>query len=372
MSSSVGSPTHDESGLGHIRFNDDDSFTVVDSLGSPLHDNMSDDDSSSSSSSSSISSSSGSSSSSVSSSDSDGDKSTDNDATPSPKPPQEVDKQSTSPSVAATSDAKEEHNSNSSANDNYHSDLKLLSTIIESKATRPSQVPWRSLTHKGEDCHERFEELCDDYVADDDDLDLPLWELASVIALQLNKAAGVVGTNEETVSVVDASARTIASSMDAGGKEGTASLPPVNKGKRKLSQEEKQPASMTGETTAGGKKDRKICSVETCNNFAKKGGVCIRHGATQKRKTCSFEGCLKQEQRGGLCFKHGKLAFCSEVAVARERTYKTCSWEDCGKLAQKGGVCYSHGAKALKCSSEGCTNNAKRRGLCKRHGAYAP
>jgi hypothetical protein len=83
----------------------------------------------------------------------------------------------------------------------------------------------------------------------------------------INKAAGFVGTNEETVSAVDASVRTIASPMDAGGNVGTASLPPVNKGKRKLSQEEKQPASMTGETTA----------------------------AAQKPKTCSFEGCFKAD-----------------------------------------------------------------------------
>ena len=130
------------------------------------------------------------------------------------------------------------------------------------------------------------------------------------------------------------------------------------------------------------------CSVETCTNFAKKGGVCIRHGATQQRKRCSFEGCCKQAQQGGLCIRHGAQMFCSEViggatqegelctspekniAIKESSRYKKCSREDCDKLAQKGGVCYSHGATAMKCIGKGCTNNAKRLGLCKRHGAY--
>ena len=129
------------------------------------------------------------------------------------------------------------------------------------------------------------------------------------------------------------------------------------------------------------------CSVETCTNFARKGGVCIRHGATEQRKRCSYEGCCKQAQKGGFCVSHGAQMFCSEViggatqegelctspeknVPTRKREYTKCSREDCDKLAQKGGLCYSHGAAAAKCSYEGCKNNAKRRGLCKRHGAY--
>ncbi len=224
-----------------------------------------------------------------------------------------------------------------------------------------------------DDARERFEELCDNHVADENGyLDLPLWELAGVILSQLlknkNKASDKIGTIETTVSAV-------ASLMD------DASC--ANKGKkRKLSQEEEEQSDPSSTVVAATAKNRKRCTVETCHNFAKKGGVCITHGATQQRKRCTFEGCFKQEQRGGLCIRHGaQVSFCSEeemtavaavVATRRVRTYKTCSWEDCAKLAQKGGLCYSHGAKARKCSSEGCTNNAKRRGLCKRHGAYAP
>ena len=105
----------------------------------------------------------------------------------------------------------------------------------------------------------------------------------------------------------------------------------------------------------GGKaRKKKRCSEEGCTNEAKKGGVCIRHGA--KVKLCSSEGCTNNAQKGGVCIKHGAQV-------------KLCSSEGCTNNAKKGGVCIKHGAKSKLCSSEGCTNNAQKGGVCKRHGA---
>lgn len=59
-------------------------------------------------------------------------------------------------------------------------DLKFLDAIIESRPTRPSEVSWQSLTQGGEAPRERWDDLIDTY-APDDDLDLPLWKLATVV-----------------------------------------------------------------------------------------------------------------------------------------------------------------------------------------------
>jgi len=36
------------------------------------------------------------------------------------------------------------------------------------------------------------------------------------------------------------------------------------------------------------------------HNRAKKGGVCVKHGAIQKRKQCSIEGCTNQANGRGM------------------------------------------------------------------------
>jgi hypothetical protein len=87
--------------------------------------------------------------------------------------------------------------------------------------------------------------------------------------------------------------------------------------------------------------------------------VCIKHGATWTKKRCSSEGCTNIAKKGGVCMKHGAK-------------FKRCSSDGCRNIAQKGGVCKRHGAKVerKRCSSEGCSNYSKRGGVCKRHGAY--
>jgi len=100
------------------------------------------------------------------------------------------------------------------------------------------------------------------------------------------------------------------------------------------------------------------CSHEGCTSHAKKGGVCVKHGAKITRKNCSREGCTKLAARGGVCIRHGA-------------TVPKCSHEGCTNHAKKGGVCVRHGANVSRkfCSHEGCTNRAKKGGVCARHGA---
>ena len=84
---------------------------------------------------------------------------------------------------------------------------------------------------------------------------------------------------------------------------------------------------------AGRKRRKKYeCSSHGCSNYAVKGGVCIRHGASQKR--CSSEGCTNQARKGGVCIRHG----------AKIKAPKRCSSEGCTNQALKGGVCCRHGA----------------------------
>jgi hypothetical protein len=80
--------------------------------------------------------------------------------------------------------------------------------------------------------------------------------------------------------------------------------------------------SMTKETK------RKRCSHEGCTNFAKKGGVCVTHGAMVKQ--CSREGCTNKAVKGGVCITHGA-----------EVTCKCCTHEGCTNKARKGGVCFT-------------------------------
>ena len=63
-------------------------------------------------------------------------------------------------------------------------DFQLLSSIAKARASRPSEVSWHSLTNICKDPRDRFDDLCDEY-AKDEDLDLPLCELANVVAVQL-------------------------------------------------------------------------------------------------------------------------------------------------------------------------------------------
>ena len=86
---------------------------------------------------------------------------------------------------------------------------------------------------------------------------------------------------------------------------------------------------------------RKLCSSEGCTNMVV-GGVCIRHVAkvTRKHKLCSREECTNQARKGGVCIRHGAQK-------------KRCSREECTNYAKKGGVCMRHGANPwdLGCST---------------------
>jgi len=65
-------------------------------------------------------------------------------------------------------------------------DIQLVDSIIESRATRPSEVSWHAI--RGDSPRERWEALIDEH-APDDDLDLPLWKLAKVVRASMAKNA---------------------------------------------------------------------------------------------------------------------------------------------------------------------------------------
>ena len=56
--------------------------------------------------------------------------------------------------------------------------MRLLDSIIDSRATRPSEVSWHALG--GDAPRDELDQLIDKY-APDDDMDLPLWKLAQVL-----------------------------------------------------------------------------------------------------------------------------------------------------------------------------------------------
>jgi len=52
----------------------------------------------------------------------------------------------------------------------------------------------------------------------------------------------------------------------------------------------------------GARVEVKLCSVGNCTNYAKRGGLCIKHGAQLKR--CSVDGCNNHIVSGGVCFRN--------------------------------------------------------------------
>jgi hypothetical protein len=130
-------------------------------------------------------------------------------------------------------------------------------------------------------------------------------------------------------------------------------------GKRRSAAERTQKFSKDNQK-AGRKADwrnyAKICAANGCTNLTKKGGVCVKHGATYTQKKCSSRGCANLARNGGVCIKHG--------AKRKRRNSEACT-----NLAKKGGVCIKHSAKVKRCSREGCTNQCQKRGVCVKHGA---
>ncbi|KAK1744079.1 hypothetical protein QTG54_005676 [Skeletonema marinoi] len=83
----------------------------------------------------------------------------------------------------------------------------------------------------------------------------------------------------------------------------------------------------------------------------------VEHGATWTKKKCSSEGCSNFAKNGGVCLKHG----------AQKRL---CRMEGCMNGVKNGGVCFMHGAHKRLCRMEGCMNGVIKGGVCIRHGAY--
>ncbi len=72
-------------------------------------------------------------------------------------------------------------------------------------------------------------------------------------------------------------------------------------GKRRSAAERTQKFSKDNQK-AGRKADwrnyAKICAANGCTNLTKKGGVCVKHGATYTQKKCSSRGCANLARNG--------------------------------------------------------------------------
>jgi hypothetical protein len=72
--------------------------------------------------------------------------------------------------------------------------MRLLDSIVDSRATRPSEVSWHALG--GDAARDELDELIDKY-APDDDLDLPLWKLAQVLMVLISRDRPKVAEDAE-------------------------------------------------------------------------------------------------------------------------------------------------------------------------------
>lgn len=167
------------------------------------------------------------------------------------------------------------------------------------------------------------------------------------------------------------------------------SPPSVLPGRSPLaSPEMKQPSNVTkqfagkiqGVRLAVEKKPIRRCNVEGCTKYARKGGICVSHGAKVKVIRCKVQGCGKYAVRQGVCKAHGaKVKRCSVegctkgsvrggVCISHGATIKTCRVTGCNKVAKRGGVCISHGSEVKRCSVAGCRKMDVADGMCAGHG----
>jgi len=110
-------------------------------------------------------------------------------------------------------------------------------------------------------------------------------------------------------------------------------LPPALPAAAQSTSQRKSTVDVKAKTTLPIKKQaRRLCSVEGCTKQAKKGGICIKHGA--KVRKCSHEGCTNNALKSGLCIRHGAKI-----------TRRTCKFQGCTNKVQCAGVCFRHGAR---------------------------
>lgn len=96
------------------------------------------------------------------------------------------------------------------------------------------------------------------------------------------------------------------------------------------------------------------CSVDGCENKARRNGLCVRHGAKHLR--CTVDGCENQRRNNGVCRRHG-------ADIKR----LLCTVQDCENQRLKNGLCFKHGGKKLPCTVQDCTSYQQKNKLCYKH-----
>jgi hypothetical protein len=99
------------------------------------------------------------------------------------------------------------------------------------------------------------------------------------------------------------------------------------------------------------KKRGPLCRYPWCKNHARRGGVCVRHGA--KKLKCEVEGCVKNAQAKRRCNAHGA---------------PTLKCYNCNKaIVKQGGLCKKCNDQHLRCLTEGCGRQVPKKGdTCKK------
>lgn len=112
---------------------------------------------------------------------------------------------------------------------------------------------------------------------------------------------------------------------------------------------------------------RSRCTIEGCNDLARTGGTCVRHGGRRHGKICAAEGCASRARSWGLCDRHGGC-------LKRPQ----CKVEGCTSWSAFAGNCAVHTLREQRlkyyCMVEGggLHEYEQSKGLCGQHGGRVP
>ena len=122
---------------------------------------------------------------------------------------------------------------------------------------------------------------------------------------------------------------------------------------------------------------QKLCTVRECGTFAKKRGLCVKHGGAAR---CAYDGCTTNARMNKLCGKHFRMTSCKEEGCTKKVIcrqgfcgshvpYNLCTERGCTSKAVERKLCVRHGAHGT-CAVDACSAKAIGRGLCLEHGAH--
>lgn len=118
--------------------------------------------------------------------------------------------------------------------------------------------------------------------------------------------------------------------------------------------------------------EKRICTVESCNNEQHSKGLCRKHYRLKNMKYCGVDGCTNVHYARNYCSRHYRTLYRKEV----------CKVEDCGKPVNTRGYCTKHYRRFMKygdtsivrskkivgtCKAKGCSRKIDSLGYCTKH-----